>query len=169
MGYVGLITPGPEMEPSSSSIPIPNQDKIKYGVHPIPVNHGGKNKGKKKMTTTIDGRYPVPSHSKVFGADVVNWSPVKAGRFQNEAFKFDVAIVQTNQKYLALPREEEEDTESEDYLAIPRGEEEEETESEDYLTLPRAEENDAENMDSETEDYLALPRGEEEEENEMDT
>merc|ERR1712226_66991 len=91
--------------------------------------------------------------------------------------------------------ENEMDTESKDYLALPRGEEEEETESEDYLTLPReeeqnedanemedreigpggvhangsAEENDAENMDSETEDYLALPRGEEEEEDEMDT
>jgi hypothetical protein len=160
--YVGLITPGPEMEPSSSSIPNPNQDKIKYGVHPIPVNHGGKNKGKKKMTTTTDGRYPVPSHSKVFDADVVNWSPVKAGRFQNEAFKFDVAIVQTNQKYLALPREEEEDTESEDYLAIPRGEEEEETESEDYLTLPREEEQneDANEMeDRETEDRELGPGG----------
>merc|ERR1711918_88124 len=157
--YVGLITPGPEMEPSSSSIPNPNQDKIKYGVHPIPVNHGGKNKGKKKMTTTTDGRYPVPSHSKVFGADVVNWSPVKAGRFQNEAFKFDVAIVQTNQKYLALPREEEEDTESEDRELGPGG----------VHANGSAEENDAENMDSETEDYLALPRGEEEEENEMDT
>merc|ERR1719198_70939 len=156
------------MEPSSSSIPNPNQDKIKYGVHPIPVNHGGKNKGKKKMTTTTDGRYPVPSHSKVFGADVVNWSPVKTGRFQNEAFKFDVAIVQTNQKYLALPRgEEEEDTESEDYLAIPRGEEEEETESEDYLALPREEEQneDANEMeDRESEDYLALPREEEQNE-----
>merc|ERR1712100_261082 len=171
--YVGFITPGPEMEPSSSSIPNPNQDKIKYGVHPIPVNHGGKNKGKKKMTTWADGRYPVPSHSKVFDADVVNWSPVKAGRFQNEAFKFDVAIVQTNQKYLAIPRgEEEEETESEDYLTLPREEEQNEdaNEMEDRETEDRelgpggvhangsAEENDAENMDSETEDYLALPR-----------
>merc|ERR1712070_395500 len=110
-----------------------------------------------------DGRYPVPSHSKVFDADVVNWSPVKTGRFQDEAFKFDVAIVQTNPKYLALPRgEEEEDTELEGYLAIPRGEEEEETESEDYLALPREEEQneDANEMeDRETEDRELGPGG----------
>merc|ERR1712070_130434 len=140
-----------------------------------------------------DGRYPVPSHSKVFDADVVNWSPVKTGRFQNEAFKFDVAIVQTNPKYLALPRGEEQnedanemeeretedrelgpggvhangsaeenDTELEDYLAIPRGEEEEETESEDYLALPREEEQneDANEMEErETEDRELGPGG----------
>merc|ERR1712066_421976 len=55
--------------------------------------------------------------------------------------------------------EEEESSETEDYLAIPReeGEEEESSETEDYLAIPREEEEEGES--SETEDYLALPRG----------
>merc|ERR1712099_5455 len=61
------------------------------------------------------------------------------------------------------------DSETEDYLALPRGEEEEEnemdTESKDYLALPREEEE-----ETESEDYLALPREEEQNEdaNEME-
>merc|ERR550537_1161622 len=86
---------------------------------------------------------------------------------------------------LAFPREEEEEEEesgeTEDYLAIPRGdlgpggdhavrkktrflrslsptglEEEESSETEDYLAIPREEEEEEEI--SETEDYLAIPR-----------
>jgi len=64
---------------------------------------------------------------------------------------FDVTIV-----------DRPEDTQTEDYLAIPRGDEEDEqnSETEDYLAIPREDEEDEQN--SETEDYLALPREDEE-------
>merc|ERR1712066_359940 len=90
----------------------------------------------------------------------------------------------------AFPRvEEEESSETEDYLAIPREEEEEEeeesSETEDYLAIPRGDLGPGgdhavrkktrflrslsptgleEEESSETEDYLAIPREEEEEE-----
>merc|ERR1712054_719601 len=60
---------------------------------------------------------------------------------------FDVTIV-----------DRPEDRQTEDYLAIPRGDEEDEenSETEDYLAIPRGQEEDIES--SETEDYLAIPR-----------
>jgi hypothetical protein len=119
-----------------------SQEQIKLGVHPIPVNHGGK----KKMKPLYNQRYPInsklndPHTVRIGGMDVVEWMPSKASRF-------DVAIV-----------DRPEDTQTEDYLAIPREEEEDEqnSETEDYLALPREDEENIEN--SETEDYEFVPR-----------
>merc|ERR1711988_600414 len=127
-----------------------SQEQMKLGVRPIPVNHGGRNGHKKKMKPLYNQRYPIntkfndPHTVRIGGMDVVEWMPSKASRF-------DVAIV-----------DRPEDTQTEDYLAIPRGDEEniENSETEDYLAIPREDEEDEQN--SETEDYLALPREDEE-------
>merc|ERR1712113_665268 len=132
-----------------------SQEQMKLGVRPIPVNHGGR--GKKKMKPLYNQRYPIntklndPHTVRIGGMDVVEWMPSKASRF-------DVAIV-----------DRPEDTQTEDYLAIPRGDEEDEqnSETEDYLAIPREDEEDEQN--SETEDYLALPREDEEDEQNSET
>merc|ERR1711916_234471 len=95
-------------------------ERIKLGVHPIPVNHGGK-KGKMQIKSSykerypsntnfaVDERYPVNSDMPVEmqseqtdGIDIINWMPAQASRF-------DVAIVDRPEyletdMYLALPR-----------------------------------------------------------------
>merc|ERR1712227_692528 len=121
-----------------------SQEQIKLGVHPIPVNHGGK----KKMKPLYNQRYPInsklndPLTVRIGGMDVVDWRPSKASRF-------DITIV-----------DRPENKETEDYLALPREEDEEDeveenSETEDYLTLPREEdEEDEDEENSETEDYL---------------
>merc|ERR550537_2155407 len=125
-----------------------SQEQIKLGVHPIPVNHGGK----KKMKPLYNQRYPInsklndPHTVRIGGMDVVDWRPSKASRF-------DITIVdrpenRETEDYLALPREEDEE-----------GEVEENSETEDYLTLPREEdEEDEVEENSETEDYEFVPR-----------
>merc|ERR1712054_344989 len=144
-----------------------SQEQMKLGVRPIPVNHGGR--GKKKMKPLYNQRYPIntklndPHTVRMGGMDVVHWMPSKASRF-------DVVVTETpedrqTEDYLAIPRGQEEDvenSETEDYLAIPREDEEDEenSETEDYLAIPREDEEDEES--SETEDYLAIPRGQEE-------
>merc|ERR1711918_177911 len=174
-------------------------EQIKLGVHPIPVNHGGRNSKKKmnpRMNPLFNERYPVNTNfrqmdNEMDKTDVINWGHAK----------FDVVVVDQpgdletemaldfpyfSSSRLAFPRvEEEESSETEDYLAIPRGdlgpggdhavrkktrflrslsptglEEEESSETEDYLAIPREEEEEEES--SETEDYLAIPREEEE-------
>merc|ERR1711916_349732 len=95
-------------------------ERIKLGVHPIPVNHGGK-KGKMQIKSSykerypsntnfaVDERYPVNTNMPVEmqseqtdGIDIINWMPAQASRF-------DVAIVDRPEyletdMYLALPR-----------------------------------------------------------------
>merc|ERR1712054_713240 len=122
-----------------------------------------------KMKPLYNQRYPIntklndPHTVRMGGMDVVHWMPSKASRF-------DVVVTETpedrqTEDYLAIPRGQEEDvenSETEDYLAIPREDEEDEenSETEDYLAIPRGQEEDIES--SETEDYLAIPRGQEE-------
>ena len=153
-------------------------EQIKLGVHPIPVNHGNRNSKKKmnpRMNPLFNERYPVNTNfrqmdNEMDKTDVINWGLAK----------FDVVVLdhpgdlETEMNWyppffyssrLAFPRvEEEESSETEDYLALPREEEEESSETEDYLALPREEEEES----SETEDYLALPREEEEESSETE-
>jgi hypothetical protein len=127
-----------------------SQEQIKLGVHPIPVNHGGK----KKMKPLYNQRYPInsklndPHTVRIGGMDVVDWRPSKASRF-------DIVIV-----------ERPENRETEDYLALPREEDEKNSEAEDYIPLSREKFDVAivdRPEDKQTEDYLALPREEDEE------
>jgi len=128
-------------------------ERIKLGVHPIPVNHGGK-KGKMQIKSSykerypsntnfavderypvntnfaVDERYPVNSDMPVEmqseqtdGIDIINWMPAQASRF-------DVAIVDRPE-----------------YL-----------ETDMYLALPRISSSRSANEDLETDMYLALPR-----------
>merc|ERR1712137_645048 len=154
-----------------------SQEQIKLGVHPIPVNHGGK----KKIKPLYNQRYPInsklndPHTVRIGGMDVVDWRPSKASRF-------DIVIVERPENretgdYLALPREEDEkNSETEDYIPLSREkfdvkvvDRPDDRQTKDYLALPREEEEEEEDEDeenSETEDYLALPREKEEEDEE---
>merc|ERR1712146_755127 len=145
-----------------------SQEQMKLGVRPIPVNHGGR--GKKKMKPLYNQRYPIntklndPHTVRMGGMDVVDWRPSKASRF-------DVVVTETP-----------EDRQTEDYLAIPRGQEEdiESSETEDYEFVPRNDHGPGGDHavrknrylspekfdvtivdrpeDRQTEDYLAIPR-----------
>merc|ERR1712054_364933 len=147
-----------------------SQEQIKLGVHPIPVNHGFQ----KKMKPLYNQKYPInakltdPHTVRIGGIDVVDWRPSKASRF-------DIVVVETpenseTEDYLALPREDEEDeenSETEDYEFVPRNDHgpggDHAVRKTRYLSPENFDVTIVDRPeDRQTEDYLAIPRGQEE-------